>query len=354
MDRLPLSLLEPASEFMPFVLIWLLVFLLPFHNSAFSKNLDGAEKAKAPGSIVMAAGVPKSLGESENYEKMMSELRAGGISVFMPFSEYQELPESKSLGYEVDFYPQFKRSDRALEALKKHKIRLMVPGEILYPEGKMPALKDDPLRKLLSWAGRGNVYGVFSYDEPVSRTYLAKCKALYTRVKEIDESLPVIMIHAPVPESYLLNGKQVEPKSEADIGKYFSQVKNYSQYADIVGFDIYAIPKELMKVVGPCSSSREVFLDYREAEEQYLSWLKKNLPLKQRLLVLQAFCLKDQGHPPLLAALYGDRRPSPAELQDMVQIARRHGALISWWGQSLLKDQSGMEFWQEILKASKP
>jgi hypothetical protein len=288
------------------------------------------------------AGVPKALGVKPNFDAIFGQLKSAGVNVFMPFSEYQELPAPKSLDYEKQFYPQFKTDDNAINALQRHGIKLLVPGAILYPDGKVPPLSEDPLKKLLAWVGRKNVYGVYTFDEPVLNKTTTHCNALYKRVKEVDPSLPVVMIHSPIPETIT---------TKPDVGGHLDAVKNASQFADVVGFDVYAIPKDLMKVQGPYSGPGAI-LDYRNAIAEYSRWLKENLPSKKHMIVLQAFSLRDQGHPFWLAKLYGDRRPTKAELQGMVNVASGANDSVGWWGQSLVKD-TDMRFWNDILDATR-
>lgn len=289
-----------------------------------------------------AAGVPEKLGASSNFDAIFAQLKDAGINVFMPFGQYQELPEPKSLKYENQFYPQFKTDDRAIEALRRHEMKLLIPGAILYPEGKMPPLSEDPLRKLVAWVGRKNVYGVYTFDEPVLNKMTTQCDALYKRVKDIDPSLPVVMVHAPIPEGVT---------TRAGFDKHLAEVKAVSRFCDVVGFDVYAIPKDLMKVQGPYSGPG-IVLDYRRALTEYIRWLKENLSEKKHLMILQAFCLRDQGHPFWLAKLYGDRRPTGAELEDMAKITTDAKVSMGWWGQSLVKDND-THFWNDVLNATR-
>ncbi len=292
----------------------------------------------------LAAGVPKILGEKANYEQIFQELKGAGITAFMPFSEYQEVPESRSLSWEREFYPQYKTNDQAISAMRKYGIKLLIPASILYAAENSTAKRTDPLKEVISWAGRGNVFGVYSYDEPALQSGDASpaCKRLYTRVKAVDATLPVIMIHSSIPES---------AASKKDIEEYLAKVRTSSQFADIVGFDVYAIPTDLMKVKGPYSSPEKI-LNYGQALSEYMQWLKTNLPAKKHMMVLQAFCAEDQGHPALLAKMYGDRRPTKAELQDMVKIVTRSNVSVGWWGQSLVKD-GDTKFWTDVLDATR-
>ena len=328
------------SRYAFFFFLGLVLFLVLLKFTTVA--CPAAEKADAQNVEFMVAGVPKVLAESKNYDAIFSQLKRAGVGVFLPFSEYQEIPAPKSLDTEKEFFPQWKTNDLAIDALRKNGIKLLIPAAVLYPAGKLPPIAEDPLRKVVDWAGRRNVFGVYTYDEPVLNNSFAACEAVFKRVKQIDQTIPVVMVHAPIPES---------ASTKDEFQKYFDSVKAVSKFSDIVGFDVYAIPKDLMKVHGPYSGS-EVILDYKQALSEYQNWLKRNLPAKRHFLVMQAFCQEDQGHPHALAKLYGDRRPTPAELQEMVSIASNANTSVAWWGQSLVKDRN-LDFWQQILDATR-
>lgn len=320
---------------MPVVLIF--VLWLGFN---FWSCVNAGPPAASYNSVI-AAGVPKPIGERANYDEMFAQLKAAGIDVFMPFSEYQEVPEPKTLSYEVDFYPQHKRSDAAKIALRKHDMKVLVPASILYGDGdaEMPPLQQDPLRRLIDWLGRKYVFGVYAIDEPVlQNTSASKCKAIYDRVKQVDRTLPVIMVHASIPEGC---------DTSAKVSDYLEKVKVASQYADIVGFDVYPVPAHLMKVKSPYSAL-DVYPPPARTVADYIRFLKEQLPGKQHIMILQAFSLRDQGHNALLATLYRDRRPTKEELQSMAAEVRRNHAILGWWGQSLLK-KDGLAFWNDVL-----
>jgi len=84
----------------------------------------------------------------------------------------------------------------------------------------------------------------------------------------------------------------------------------------------------------------------------YLEWIKREVPNKKYIMVLQAFSMKDQGFNSLLAAWFKDRRPTNDELQSMLNATVRGGAMPCWWGQSMLKND-GMKFWETVLTVTK-
>lgn len=306
--------------------------------------------------VVLAAGVPKPIAARRNYDEIFGELQAGGIKVFLPFTQYQEAPEPKSLGFETDFFPQYKKDDNAINAMKRHGIKLLVAAEILYPDGKFGAISDDPLRKLIAWAGRENIYAVYAYDEPAHRGLpVSQSQALYKRVKSIDSTLPVVMVHAPILAD---TEKQL---SETERTNYLNRVKQHSQWADTVVFDIYPIPKELAKLTGPYARGLE--LGYSDLIPQYASWLKENLPTKKYGVVLQGFSMANHYDEATLKTIYSAlprevtstiRTPSSRELESMVGLAKTCGcSIIGWWGQSMLKTDTELKFWQELKRVSR-
>jgi len=306
--------------------------------------------------VVLAAGVPKPIAARRNYDEIFAELQAGGIKVFLPFTQYQEAPEPKSLGFETDFLPQYKNDDNAINAMKRHGIKLLVAAEILYPDGKFGAPSDDPLRKLIAWAGRDSIYAVYAIDEPAHRGLpVSQSQALYQRVKSIDSTLPVLMVHAPILAD---TEKQL---SETERTNYLNRVRQHSQWADIVVFDIYPIPKELAKLTGPYARGLE--LGYSDLIPQYSRWLKENLPTKKYGVVLQGFSMANHYDEATLKTIYSAlprevtatiRTPSSRELESMVGLARASGcSVIGWWGQSMLKTDTELKFWQELKRVSR-
>ncbi|MBP6744735.1 hypothetical protein KA344_05845 [bacterium] len=312
--------------------------------------------AKNVSIVVLAAGVPKPIAARRNYDEIFAELQAGGIKVFLPFTQYQEAPEPKSLGFETDFFPQYKKDDNAINAMKRHGIKLLVAAEILYPDGKFGAPSDDPLRKLISWAGRENIYAVYAYDEPAHRKLaVTQSQSLYQRVKSIDSTLPVVMVHAPILAD---TEKQL---SESERTNYLNRVKQHSQWADTVVFDIYPIPKEIAKLTSPYAHGLE--LGYSDLIPQYARWLKENLPTKKYGVVLQGFSMANHYDEATLKTIYSAlprevtatiRTPSSRELESMVGLAKANGcSVIGWWGQSMLKTEAELKFWQEVKRVSR-
>jgi hypothetical protein len=288
-------------------------------------------------------GVPKSLGEERDYDKIFRAFNAAGVSMFFATFQFQEVPTGLSLGFETDFLPPCKATAKAFVALKAHGIKLIVPGELLYArEGELPPLAEDPLRQLLACTGDDGIYGVLTYDEP-SHTGAtdAQLKRLYDRVKMIKEGLPVLMVHAPL----------TADQSPAEQSEYMTLVAKQSTLADIVGFDVYAVPRSVANM----PSADGTFSDNpAETVASYVAWMKQAAPTKQHLIVLQ-------GHS--IANLYSAeermrvpreivdrvRPPSKQETQDMTRRALDGGAtVVVWWGPSFVPRDT-MEPWCSIL-----
>lgn len=171
---------------------------------------------------VIAAGLPQYLGRARNYDAIFAELSAAGVTVFLADGQCRQLPEPASLGYEADFYPAENISDpatkKAYGAMKRHRVKLLVPADILYPRGKdLPPLAEDPLRRLIKTYGAEAIFGVYAYDEPAKHGHFRQmdraCAAVYKRVKELNSALPVVMVHAPL----------VDGRSPGDV-QYLKQV----------------------------------------------------------------------------------------------------------------------------------
>jgi hypothetical protein len=304
-------------------------------------------------SVIIAAGVPKPLGESENFRAIFHTLSEAGISVFFPTFQYKEVPEAKSLGLEPLFLPPCQSPNAALTAMLQENVRLIVPGELLYPQlpASFPTLEEDPLQTLSACLGEQGIFALYSYDEPVGQgVSLESVQRFYERVKEVNPQLPVMMIHKPI----LADDATLQtPEQKA---AYLNDVKAYSQYADIVGFDVYPIPSHIAQVISPYSSDPST--DYRIILDDYLKWLKKELPDKQLALVLQGFSYTNQYEDTFLQEnfpadfLATIRAPNQEELGEMVKVVLEYNAYIIWWGQSFL-EEADLQVWEDILLVSR-
>lgn len=322
--------------------VFVLYLLLAFFGQQDSLPPDTGVK-------VVFAGVPKPLGEEKNYDKIFTTLSSHGADGFFPTSQYQESP-IKAVGYELDFFPPCTADSPAYAALRKSSVSFLVWGEMLYPEGNLPPLSVDPLKQIVECAGRDKIMGVVSYDEPWWRGLLEPSKKLYARVKEIDPTLPVIMVHGAMPAFTEENGVR-RSTSEAEVDYYMSEVAKYKDSADVHGFDLYPIPRELGGYTSP--SARGAVVGY-EGIADYLNWLKENMRGKRYSFALQGASFGDGivgwGDPASVAP----RKPTDEELRGMLKTAVDNGATyIIWWGQSFLTDAADLAFWDRLLNVVK-
>lgn len=295
-----------------------------------------------------SSGVPKALAETRDYDAMFARLSAAGIRVFFPTFQTQEAPTVKTLGIEVDFLLPCTSDGPAFRALRKYGMKLLVPGELVYPAAdSFPPLEQDPLRALIACAGRDGIYGVLNYDEPVHNDKdETLSQQLYQRVKQVDPSIPVLMVHAPI----ILD--QDRHKTAEGRQAYLVEVARQSAYADIVGFDVYPIPEKVGWIGSPTGGDEIV--DHGRAISDYMAWIRANVPGKQYLIVLQGFSYKDQYHP-FYFTLFGQhiadivRPPTPEETLEMARLGIQGGAdFVIWWGTSMLADETA-EPWPAIL-----
>jgi hypothetical protein len=284
------------------------------------------------------AGVPQSLAAGRDWDAVFCRLKSAGITLFFPTFQSQEAPEPDGLGYEADFA----RAGPAYDAARRHGVQILLPASIIYPNGFIPYwLSRDPLKKLLGAVGPGVIAGVFSWDEPVHQgVTLAQCRALYYRVKKIDRSLPVVMVHAP----RILD-------VDRDWAKYFADVKAYSAWSNMAGFDVYPITPEMMQQGTP---QGELLADPVATVLSYTDWLAANLPNKARIMVLQGFPQTAVYSDEWLAANTTSeqralaRAPTPEETADMANAVAPHCMVTMWWGPSLLADET-KEPWPAVL-----
>ena len=300
----------------------------------------------------MAAGVPKYIGESHDYDKIFTELNNSGMKIFFPTFQYQEVPEAKSLNYEADFLVPCTSDSPAFKGLRQYGIKLLVPGELIYnPISDLPPLSDDPLKEIINCAGREAIAGVMSYDEPFWRDYLKASENLYRRVKEVDPTIPVYMVQGPLP-SVVIDGSTKRPITESEVQYYFQIIKKYNRYADIIGFDVYPIPMKIAQVTTPYAGGAT--LDHKKTVYDYAKWLKENSGGKPYFMALQAFSYEKLGQDWMLEPTAGSKFPTKTELIDMVSAAKENGASIFWWGQSFLSATStDINFWNTIKEVSR-
>lgn len=295
----------------------------------------------------ITAGVPRPMAEARDYGVIFKELKNAGIDGFFGVFLYQEVPEPKSLGYEGDFLPPCTEDMPSLVALREHRMKLLIPGEILYPSGNIPPINQDPLRELLACVGRDSVIGVMNYDEPAwNGNLLEASRLLYQRVKEVDTSLPVFMVQAPLPAIATENGV-TRNVTEFESRYYFNEIKKYNRYADIIGFDVYPIPTDIALLSSPYTQGR-IVTDYKILISDYLKWLKENSNGKPIFIALQAFAYSNLGE-----KSKHSNRPTNAELTDMVALAHDYGvSYIAWFGPSYLT-KNDLSFWQDVLTVSR-
>jgi hypothetical protein len=315
-------------------------------------SLGLSQNSEQDPATIIAAGVPKPLGESKNFELIFRTLSEAGMSVFFPTFQYKEIPEAKSLGLETQFLPPCQPLNPALTAMLQENISLLVPGELLYPQlpAPFPTLEEDPLQALSSCLGEQGIFAVYSYDEPVGQgVSLESVKRFYERVKDINPQLPVMMIHKPL----LADDEALQTPEQKTA--YLDKVKSYSQYTDIVGFDVYPIPAHIAQVISPYTV--DYTTDYRILIADYLKWLRAELPDKQLALVLQGFSYTNQYEDSFLRENFPDdllatvRAPSKEELSEMVRVVLEYDAYIIWWGQSFL-EKADLQLWEDILSVS--
>jgi hypothetical protein len=299
------------------------------------------------------AGVPVALGKSGDYDGIFAALKNAGVTVYFPTSQFLEQPAPKSLGIESDFLVPCTRDAPAFKALRRHGMRLLVAGELIYGRGgDMPPMSRDPLRKIIECAGRENVFGILSYDEPVSSgASLDDVTQLFEQVREADPTLPILMVHAPI----VLD--KPELATVEDQKSYLKKVASYSKFADIVGFDVYPIVKEIAQIGTP--SSEGAIADHGAAISEHLAWLRKAVPDRRYMMVLQGFSYADQFDPEFLRniappeMIAAVRPPTLAETKEMAALSIEGGAeLLVWWGVSFQKDHNS-QIWRDILKTAR-
>ncbi len=303
----------------------------------------------------VAAGAPRDLLKQRDYAALFTRLADHGIGAFLPTFQYQEVPIPRSLNLESEFTPPCTALDPPFRALANSRVKLVIPAELLYPDpariGTGAGL-NDPLVQLMKCAGPGRIAAISNYDEAILNGLgINDVKRLYDHVKAAAPGVPVLMVHAPI----ILD--KAEFASVRKRAEYLRRVVEYSQHADIVGFDVYPVPAFAAQLATPLSEGRMV--GEAEAIAGYVHWMATALSGKRRLMVLQGFSYADLYEDSFLrqtvpaALLAKVRPPRRDELEDMVRQARVGGVeMIVWWGQAALK-ASTQEPWPSILAISR-
>lgn len=327
--------------------------------SLIALRLTAQAQSEPPEVVVIAAGVPRPMGETRDYDGWFAELADAGVTAFLATSQYQEVPEALALNYEADFVPPCSPDDPAFAAMRAHDIQLVVPGQLFYPPGELPPLEADPLRALLACTGDAGIFGVLSVDEPVNAPHepadpTRDVRAIYERVQQVAPNLPVLMVHAPIPSEIPLEDGTVRPVNEAEIAAYLVQVEQFSAYADIIGFDVYPIPPDIASVIAP--GQGVVRVPYAIALPAYLDWLHQTADGRPIFMTLQGFSyarlLDAETNQQAADAGYRLRFPTETELRDMACLTAASDAMIVWWGQSHLTSED-TAFWTSLLDVTR-
>ncbi len=332
-------------------LIFSTLFFIGFLGVVFLYNFDGSEKfPHLSKPIMVVAGVPKDFAETKDYDAIFRELKRAGVDGFFPLFLYEEVPVPKTTGNELDFLLPCHSGTPAFTVMRAHNVKYLVPGEILYASDNFPPLLEDPLKRLIDCAGRDTILGVTSYDEPFFRGITPEqTEKLYRRVKEVDPTIPVFLVHAPLP-AVIIEDNTSRPITTNEASFYFSEIRRYTKYADILGFDVYPIPQRIAQTVTPYRLKETP--DYRIAIADYLRWLKENSDGKPYFIALQAFSYRNLGPSWLNTSTDDAPWPTKEELREMIQVVTiEQASYIIWFGPSYLKTAQDKLFWQQFLEA---
>jgi len=289
-------------------------------------------------------GVPVDIAQSRDYPQIFSEMKAAGISLFLPMSLYQEVGTPLGTGYEVDFFPPpFGTADVSLyEAARAAGVKFVVSADLMYrPGSALPTPEQDPLRALIDAAGRDLIHAVYAYDEPVLNGVSATAsRQLYEHVKAVDPTLPVIQVQAAIPEG-------------VSAPAYLADVRAHAAWADQVGFAVYP--------VGPVPGALSPYSDGQTAAPlaaiaDYARWLEENLPDKKHVGVLQGFGFADL-FPEALLATYDPALVAAAQAPTQEQMRAMAAGLsgmdsLFWFGPSYLDSADGAA-WRDITAVSR-
>jgi hypothetical protein len=298
----------------------------------------GAPIPAPPGTTVAHAGAP--VGAFADYDALFSRLHEAGVTAFYPQG-----------GVLVDFVTapghDCNPNGPGFAALRRWGMGLIVPGFLLYPRGAPVGGGDaDPLRRLITCAGRSHIFAVTNYDEPAFAVALDDVAKLYQRVKSVDATIPVAMVHAPIPRAiYPGSGPCVTPPAAGcrppiPVSDYLDRVRQHSDFADWVGFDVYPAPStpDVAALITTPYRDGLPAQDHRSAVGDYARWLAANIH-RPFFMALQGFSFRRNSEATSAYCLASNslRDPTSAELTAMSDAAVDSGAfMVVWWGMHLL------------------
>lgn len=330
-------------------------------TSALPPATVEATAARAtPGAEVWMVGVPRSLGEQVDYDAWFSEVAAAGVTAFLPYSAYQESPESLSIGWEADFLPPCTADSPAFAAMRRHGVKLIAAGQVLYTPGALPGIEVDPLAALIECTGADGIAAILSIDEPAysvpreAGDRFAGAREIFEQAHAIAPGTPVVVVNAPILAD-VDDGEGPRPISADEVSMYLEDVRAFNEFADITAFDAYPVPSDYTRYTTPDRAPAPV--SELEAIEAYAAWLREHSSGRPFAMVLQAFSFEWQLSADELAAARaaGLSAPPPTsdQLRSMACAAVEGGAsVVAWYGASFIPE-SDADYWQEVLSASR-
>ncbi len=309
--------------------------------------------------IHMSSGFPVSLGAVRDYRTAFRQMKEAGIDVLYPYSAQYivKMPgEIEYMPWINDAVPNriFDPDNPLVAAAKDIGIKLMLNGELFYPEDHLPGLEDDPVRRLIDVHGRDLIYGLWGADEPAMNfTPMTYLEAVYERAARI--GVPLVLCQAPMvtdtDKAHLYGSPQLRVE-------YLRRVLSQAAYCDEWMFDIYAVPAATCAIIPPQEAIvGTAATSIGGAVGGYAKWMENRLPNKPRGMVLQAHTISDFYSDAAIEVMGTTRRalefayPGPSVAELVIQYVAAAGSLtIGWYGPSFQRTPMSGD-WVNLLTA---
>jgi len=307
----------------------------------------------------MSSGFPVSLGAARDYDTAFRQMKDAGIDVLYPYSAQYivKMPgEIEYMPWINDAVPNriFDEDNPLVRAAKQHGIKLMLNGELFYPQDSFPEFVDDPVRRLIHVHGRELIYGIWGADEPaMNNTPVSYLEKMYERAQIL--GVPLVLCQAPMVADTDKLHLYGSPRLRIE---YLSRCLQQAYCCDEWMFDIYAIPAHSCAIIPPQNAiSGIAATTIIEAVGGYVEWMDRQLPGKTRGMTLQAHAIPDFYSDGALSTMGVTRRqlerfyPGPTVEEYRRQYVATLGSqTIGWYGPSFQRTVNSAD-WVNLLDA---
>lgn len=306
----------------------------------------------------MSAGFPVDLGMTRNYDEAFRQMALANIRVLFPYSaQYMmyQLGEDEYLPWIEDAIPPkiYEPGNPLIAAAKFHGIKLMLNGELFYPQGVVfPSSANDPVALLISAHGRDVIHGIWGADEPaMNSTPTTYMLLMFNRTKLLGIPLTICQMPMVSDKPELFGTRTLR-------NAYLNKCVAHTAYCDEWAFDIYPIPAASCAIIPPQNAtSGAAATTIQDAIGKYDLWMASKKPTKPRGMILQAHAIPDFYSDSVITDMGMTREellgyyPEPTVAQLIEQRNAAGGArTVGWYGPSFQRTAQDAD-WTNLLLA---